>query len=292
MKEETSSTTISTKKLFVFFAVLGTAYFIVLAYLAISSASHIENKIDTLQAEITALAQKEVTPSPVNMEEAIVDAIKGMEARKQSELESKKYAKYKAAEETSGDKSIYGNLNARFTLVEFSDFECPFCKRFHDTPKQVVDGSGGNVNWEWKHLPLSHHNPVSQVQSLAAECVREQKGNRGFWVFLDEVFSTSAGGGKGVPNLATAIANVGANVEEAETCLTDRRYANRLKADLDLAVSNGITGTPATFIVDNLTGRKQLLAGAQPAAAFMAAISKMIAESDTESETGGKLVEQ
>lgn len=245
-----------------------------------ATSDQISTSIASLQGEVTAMASAQ---QDVDFEAAVARSLESLAARKQQEMVEAKYAKYQAAAETvPGDKSIYGNVNARFTLVEFSDLECPYCKRFHDTPKEIVDASQGNINWEWKHLPLSFHNPVSQLQSVAAECVREQKGNRGFWVFLDEIFDRSRGGGQGMPDMAEAIASVGADVAQVEACLADRRYNSKVQDDVKTATSHGINGTPATFVVDNTTGRHQLLTGAQPAAAFMAAIQKMMAETNEE----------
>ena len=179
-----------------------------------------------------------------------------------------------------GGKSIYGNVNARFTLVEFSDLECPFCKRFHETPKQLVDNSKGNVNWQWKHLPLGFHNPAAKRQAMAAECVREQKGNKAFWVFIDDVFQHSRGNGQGVPNLAALVEGVGADVDQVQECMSEGRYSDKIDQEAQQAANNGINGTPATFVVDNTTGKTQLLTGAQPPQAIMAAIRKMMAEQE------------
>lgn len=246
-----------------------------------ATSDQINTSIASLKKEVAAIASAK--QDPVAFEAAVARSLESLAARKQQEMVEAKYAKYQAAAETvPGDKSIYGNVNARFTLVEFSDLECPYCKRFHNTPKEIVDASQGNINWEWKHLPLSFHNPAARKEALAAECVREQQGNRGFWVFLDDVFANSRGNGQGVPDLDGLIAGVGADVQKAQQCMDEGRYDDKIDADLQMAASNGINGTPATFVVDNTTGRHQLLTGAQPAAAFMAAIRKMMAETNEE----------
>ncbi|MDW1951409.1 thioredoxin domain-containing protein, partial [Vibrio sp. 812(2023)] len=157
---------------------------------------------DSLQSKITQLESDYRFKSEERFNNAVQKALEHFVQQKREQDIQAKYAKYESApEQVPDDKRIYGNLNARFTLVEFSDLECPFCKKFHDTPKEVVDASNGNINWQWKHLPLSFHNPAAEKEALAAECVAEQKGNRGFWVFLDEVFAKSQGNGGGVPNL-------------------------------------------------------------------------------------------
>lgn len=241
---------------------------------------------EALQAEVVSLGtalerMSNVQQSPESFQHAVVDALESIAAKKQRELVAAKYAKYELAESSvPEDKSIYGSLAARFTLVEFSEVECPFCKRFHQTAKQIVDASKGNVNWQWKHFPLDFHNPAANTQALAAECVREQRGNRGFWVFLDDVFKQSRGGGQGVPNLAEIVTGVGADLTMVEQCLDEERYDQKLAQDIRQAKTYGISSTPVTIIVDNSTGRSQMITGAQPAEAVMAVIRKMVAEVD------------
>ena len=71
---------------------------------------------------------------------------------------------------------IYGNPEAQLSLIEYSDFECPYCKTFHKTVKPVVDTHGGKVNWVYRHYPLGFHNPGAQKEAEASECANELGG--------------------------------------------------------------------------------------------------------------------
>lgn len=218
--------------------------------------------------------------SKAEFEAAVAESINKFVAQKQQADIDQKYAQFEAAPEKVEDgKHIYGDLGARFTLVEFSDLECPYCKQFHDTPKQIVDASKGNVNWQWKHMPLDFHNPAALKEALAAECVAEQKGNRGFWVFVNDVFQYSQGNGRGVADLPSLVTGVGADLEAFRECFASGRFEEKVLADIRQAKSHGVNGTPATFVVDNHTGKSQLLGGAQPAQAIMAVMRKMMIES-------------
>lgn len=248
-------------------------------YSMTSSVAGLKNEVTELRTEVNANAQEQL--SPKEFQKAVADSLEQLAQKKKQEQLEAKYAHYhEAADNVPGDKSIYGNVNARFTLVEFSDLECPFCKQFHETPKHIVDNSKGNVNWQWKHLPLGFHNPAAKRQALAAECVREQKGNKAFWAFIDDVFQQSRGNGQGVPNLAAIADAVGADVDQVQECMSEGRYSDKIDQEAQQAANNGINGTPATFVVDNTTGKTQLLTGAQPPQAIMAAIRKMMAEQE------------
>lgn len=84
---------------------------------------------------------------------------------------------------------IYGNPEAETILVEFSDLECPFCARFHPTIKGIVDNSGGKIAYVYKHYPLPFH-PKAVPLATSAECVASQKGEAGFFEFIDANFNS------------------------------------------------------------------------------------------------------
>jgi len=228
--------------------------------------------------------------SPEDFQKSLVGALNQLAAEKAAAANAAKLEKYaNAQEEVPGGKHIYGNLKARFSLVEFSDLECPFCKRFHDTPRELVDVSNGNVNWQWMHLPLDFHNPAAKVEAHAAECVAEQKGNRAFFAFLEDVFTESAGNGQGAKNIAAMAASFGVDEQEFVACMKEGRYNSKIEEHTDKARQKGISGTPATFVVDNQTGNMQLVSGAQPGQALLAAISKLKAESEaTQAQSDGE----
>lgn len=88
----------------------------------------------------------------------------------------------------SKNEPVRGNLNAKITVVEYSDFECPYCKRFHETMLQVMDVHQENIRWVYRHFPLDSLHQNARTEALAAECANEQGK---FWEFTDTVFAVT-----------------------------------------------------------------------------------------------------
>lgn len=197
--------------------------------------------------------------------------------RQKRKLVEEKYEGYElAAEEIDSGKTLYGAEAARFTLVEYSDIECPYCKRFHKTPKKVVDGSKGNVNWEFKHFPLANHNPMALVEATAAECAEEIGGNKAFWVYLDQLFEETKGNGQGAGDLVQLAKDIGLDSAKFDKCISSGKYREQVASEMKHGASVGVDSTPATFIVDNLTGQSTMLRGAQSEQAILSVINRMI----------------
>ncbi|MBX2807155.1 MAG: thioredoxin domain-containing protein [Cellvibrionaceae bacterium] len=190
---------------------------------------------------------------------------------------------YKLAnEQVKGEDYVYGSEDARFTLMEFSDLECPYCKRFHETPKKIVDISEGMVNWKWKHLPLQFHNPAAFKGAHAAECVGSIEGNRAFWVYLDQVFDATRGNGQGVNDLGELAAKIGVDEQQFLTCANSGRFVDKINRDLALAKERHITSTPVTLVIDTKTGKRVQLRGAQSAEAILSTIQRIKKLSDAD----------
>jgi protein-disulfide isomerase len=206
---------------------------------------------------------------------AVFKALERYQALERQKTQDRLYAAWQdAPESTSNGQHVYGHPNARFTLVEFSDFECPFCKSFHQTLKQLVDSSGGLVNWQFRSLPL--HNPASQQEAEAAECVAEIKGNRGFWVFANQVFTQTRSNGGGVPDGETLIQAVGVDLTAYQACLRTGKAKAAINQAMQEASTLGVDGTPTMLVIDHLSGKKQSLSGAQPPQAIVAMIQSMM----------------
>jgi protein-disulfide isomerase len=173
---------------------------------------------------------------------------------------------------------VYGNPNARVSLIEYSDFECPFCKRFHATAKEIVDAYGGKVNWVYRHFPLAMHNPGAQKEAEASECVAQLGGNDAFWKFADAIYARTKSNGNGFPldQLVPLGKEIGLDEKQLKECIDAAKYASRVQEDLNEGIQIGITGTPANFLLRNDTGEVILKVGAQPSDAIKPDIDKLL----------------
>lgn len=142
-----------------------------------------------------------------------------------------------------------GNRNAKVVLVEYSDFECPFCGRFHPTTKQALDEYGDDLGLAYRHYPLAFH-PNAQKAAEAAECVGKQKGSSGFWAFADAIFEVNITDGKLTPEAITdAAQTTGVNMDQFQSCLDSGEMAGKVTEQMNAGATAGVQGTPGTFVV-------------------------------------------
>lgn len=220
--------------------------------------------------------QKIATEVTRVLPEAIKAATAKIEAEKTAlEVQAALSGWDEAIEGMPEGRNIYGSLSAEFTLVEFSDLECGFCKRLHPTAKSLVEQSGGRINWEWRHFPLSFHNPSASGGAHAAMCVSELAGNKAFWAFTGAWFKTSGMNGNGVADVTQLASSVGAPAVEFNACMESQRYQDSIEKQIAEGAELGVTGTPGTFVVDNTTGNRVFVRGAQESSAYIQAILQL-----------------
>lgn len=175
---------------------------------------------------------------------------------------------------------IFGNPGAEISLIEYSDFECPFCKRFHGTAKQVVEAYGGRVNWVFRHYPLNFHNPAAQREAEASECAAEIGGNDAFWRYADLIYARTPLGGRGVPEgqLAEMAASIGLGQVAFAECLRSGRQTARVHEDYLEGLAIGIRATPGNVLRNNRTGATVQWHGALPLENVKTAIDQLLTQ--------------
>jgi protein-disulfide isomerase len=153
---------------------------------------------------------------------------------------------------------VAGSPDAPITLVVFTDLECPFCKRFDATTKQMMDdyGKQGKVRLVFRHFPLDSLHTKARTEAEATECATDQGGNDAFWKFADKIFEiTPSNNGLDLTQLPKIAADLGLNKTKFEKCLADKTFAAKVQADADDAVASGAQGTPY-YVIINTKGEK------------------------------------
>ena len=167
------------------------------------------------------------------------------------------------------DDHARGAKDASITIVEYSDFECPFCSRFHPTLQQAMTEYEGKIRWVYRHFPLSFH-PQARPAALASECAAEQGK---FWEYADKLFENQT---QLSDTYYTQLAGeLGLNTSQFKDCYDSEEYASRVDSDQAGGAQAGISGTPGSFIIGE-DGSIQEIRGAQPYSAVKAAIDALL----------------
>lgn len=167
------------------------------------------------------------------------------------------------------DDPVLGDKDAPVIIVEFSDFECSFCKRFHDETLPKIKEQyirTGKVRFVYRDFPLPFH-PDAQKTAEAAECADDQGQ---FWAYHDELFENQQA--LGTEKLRQYAQDLSLDMEEFNSCFDSGKHADEVKADLKDGANSGVSGTPTFFIGD------ELVSGAQPFSVFKAVIDAKLKE--------------
>ena len=158
---------------------------------------------------------------------------------------------------------IYGNPDATISIIEFSDFECPYCRKIHPTLKRLVDDSKGTVNWVFRHMPADFHLPAARQEAEAAECAANQAGNDGFWRFAEKLFQQPR---RNKQNRQTLIHQAARQANlDADTlidCVEQNRFKDKINQHAEEARQLGLVGTPANILLHHPSGKLMLRQGA------------------------------
>lgn len=178
------------------------------------------------------------------------------------------------------DDPVKGNPNAPVTVIEFSDFQCPFCSRFYKETLSQLESEyidTGKVKFVYRDLPLDNIHPNARPAHIAAECADEQGK---FWDYHDILFDKQAEWNRLSPaDLQTTLkqyaSDLGLQSSSFENCLKSEKIAEEVNKDSLDAARIGATGTPAFFIGNEKDGFIKL-SGAQPYPNFQAAINSQL----------------
>src|SRR6185436_10002184 len=179
-----------------------------------------------------------------------------------------------------GDAPTKGGKQPKVTIVEFSDFQCPFCSRVNGTLEQLTKDYGDDVSISFRHNPLPFHNNAMPA-ALAAEAAREQGK---FWQMHDKLFASQQNLDR--PGLEKLAQEIGVDMNKFKAALDKEKNKVRIKKDMQETAKLGARGTPNFF----MKGRN--FRGAQPLESFKEVINDELKKADAKIASGtprGKL---
>jgi protein-disulfide isomerase len=159
-----------------------------------------------------------------------------------------------------------GPADAPITIVEFSDYQCPFCKRWHaEVYDELLAAYPGKIKFVYRNLPLTSIHPDAQGAAEAALCAGEQNA---YWQFHDKLMSNESLGNSAYTQYAQ---DLNLDMTTFNACVTDQKYKDAVQADSDFALNLGVRSTP-TFFINGLA-----VVGAQPLDVFKQVIDQELA---------------
>ena len=153
---------------------------------------------------------------------------------------------------------LFGSASARWTITEFADLECPYCKTYTPELKRWVNQQP-DVNLQWHHLPLQFHGPAAIHQARLVECAGMLGGADAFWRAVDQIFQRTRSNGQGFRGHLDV---TGVDTRDLEDCANKNfAVAQHIEIQIQEAASKGINATPTLLVTDSTTGKSVKLEG-------------------------------
>jgi protein-disulfide isomerase len=176
---------------------------------------------------------------------------------------------------------ILGNPAAPIKIIEYSDLECPFCKRFHETMTQVMNeyGKDGKVAWVYRHFPIDGLHSKARNEAYATECAAEIGGESMFWKYMDKIIEiTPSNNGLDPAELPKIAKDLGLDTTKFADCMASGKYQTKVDGSIADAQSGGALGTPWSIItLANDPSLRVPIDGALPYDAIKQAIDQLLA---------------
>lgn len=180
---------------------------------------------------------------------------------------------YKPLPKPTKNDFIRGSESAAVALVDYSDYDCPYCTRFNATVEQLLKDYAGKIMYVRRHAVLANH-PDAPKKAEAAECVNELAGKEKFWQFGDYLYTNT----EALADLPEIVANLGVDKEAFSKCLTSGKYTAKFQAQNQEALAVGVQGTPGNFLMNMKNGEVTQLGGAVPVDQLKPLIDAMLAK--------------
>ena len=255
--------------------VLNKVIFLTLMFALVSRMTddQLKSKMAKIIKENPEVVLDSIKANPADYITTFQDAAKGAQKELAERRQKEEAEKLKERYENPlkpvirSDEAIRGNKDAPLTLIEYSDFECPFCKRGYNTVMELLKKYKGNMRFVYKHLPLSFHKQA-MVASQYYEALRLQSNELAF-KFHDEVYENQTKLKKGEKFLSGIAKKIGADMKRLKKDVKSKAVQERIDADLKEAASFGMQGTPG-FVLNGVPVK-----GAYPTSHFESIVEEL-----------------
>jgi protein-disulfide isomerase len=222
--------------------------------------------------EDATLLQDAIKAHPLEVVTAIQNAAKSARGKMEKNRETDEKKKFETAFEnplkpTLRDEPVRGTRGAPLVLVEYSDFECPFCTRGYQTVNALLKKYKGKIQFIYKHLPLSFHKSAL-VAAQYYEAIRMQDVEKGY-LFHDAIFANQGKLKMGEKFLKVEAKKLGVNMRKLAKDFKSKKVMDRIQEDQKEAAKFGIQGTPG-FVINGIPVK-----GAYPTSHFEMIIGKL-----------------
>ncbi len=164
----------------------------------------------------------------------------------------------------TSDEHIKGNPDASVMIVVYSDFDCPFCNRFHDSMTKIIE-KDSDLAWVYRQFPIEQLHPQATSVAMASECVAEIGGNDAFWIFTDGYYAARGSGDKTLHSelIFKLVDEASVSQSSFTECFESGRHLEDIQYDLSNGAATGGGGTPWSIIIGP-TGKTYPVNGAVP----------------------------
>lgn len=219
------------------------------------------DKSEISQEDFEKAFKEYLKNKPVEFGKEVDNAYKKYQEELQKEASAGKLEKAKSVPPIVESDHVLGNKDANFILFEYSDYHCPFCKRFHPTTKEFL-GNHDDVAIVLRAYPGVHRNTSAPLHELA-ECIAKEEGNDAFWKFSDLAFEK--GSALTIKNASQEFAGLGiTKTEKIMQCYNSGEFKDIVNSREQEAQEMGILGTPGSILKNMTTGEVRLVEGAYP----------------------------
>lgn len=178
--------------------------------------------------------------------------------------------------QVTNEDHVRGNKKAQYLLVEYSDLECPFCKRFHPIAKQFIADMKGSVSWVYRHFPLDSIHSQARDEAIASECVMKSANDEAFWKFVDTVFEVTPGNnGLDLSKIPGMAEESGADMNVFTPCYDNKDTKSIVEKQYQTGIALNVSGTPANYLINVKTRKAVFVPGAYPIDQLKIALNKI-----------------